>query len=96
MGVSTANPDGKKVTYSPIDCLYEIPMVFGKKTTIKKTDMDYIPYMSAGAKITEIAVCTNNSNFISGIQLIWEDDGKKSKTSKIGTLSGIDQFTDMI
>ena len=96
MGVSTANPNGNKVTYSPIDCLYEIPMVFGKKTTIKKTDLDYIPYMSAGAKISEIAVCTNNSNFISGIQLIWEDDGKKSKTSKIGTLSGIDQFTDMI
>ena len=90
------NPYSNKVTYSPIDCLYEIPMVFGGKTNIKKTDLDYLPYMSAGAKISEIAVCSNNSGWISGIQLIWEDDGKKSKTSKIGQLSGIDQFTEMI
>lgn len=95
-GVRTDNPDANKDKYVPADCLFEIPVVFGAAKGKKKTDLDYIPNMSVSSRITEIAICTNETNNISGIQLLWSDGGKKSKTSRIGTLSGLDRFADMV
>jgi len=70
--------------------------MFGNPTGTRKSDLDFIPLMSVSARISEMAVCFDQTKNISGIQLVWSDNGKKSKTSRIGTLSGIDRFADIV